>query len=370
MTIEEISAGLAQVRTELIEIKATQSSRVAIEDLVKYLLYFWLSLSVVLGLIGWKQISDLDSSISNAVTKQFPKDSENYKQYETLISNTKDLYRQFEDLTKDYKERVDDLKMAELASIDFDLEGQVINIVIGSNTPSNIFNKEWRTRAISVLSMLRDALATRTFPAVFIFNAAQVCRQLSQFQLSEELTAAAFARDASPPIRALKLASEVANKTGPDQEKAYNELMGMVKELDVEDSPQIVLAEAWNAAESSRNYGPLLEAIDHFVKSGNSLGVPSYTHLLKAQVLLRRSNPGDKTLAKEALDEGRSLFLSESPQSQWNESFSQEYAKLVKSAVEDREQALSSNGQDINESTSQPLGRILELLQQLPEIEN
>lgn len=348
------------LRAELIEVKAAQASRAPLEDLVKYLLYFWLSLSVVLGFVGWKQISDMDASISNEVSRQFPRDGEKYLEYQKLIEDTKTLYRDFEVLTKQYKERVDDLKLAEVAASDFDLEGQVEIILRESNVPSKVSNKEWRAKAITVLSKLKDFLASKPVPADFIFNAAQVCRQLNQFQLAEELTTAAYLKDPVPAIKALKLSSEVANKTGDDRARAFTDLMVMVEDLGYESSPHIVLAEAWNAAERSRNYGPLLDALDKHVVKYKKSGVPSYVFAIKAQALLRRSRPGDLELAKIALRQGYETYISESPQSQWNDSFVREYTELSRKTSEDREKELLSVSNGERESEIETLMNIIE----------
>ncbi len=363
MTVEEITKELVEVRREFGDLRAEVASAKSIEDIVKYLLYFWLSLSAILGLVGWKQISDVDTTIANAVTKQFPRDSEQFRQYASLIDETKKLHKDFEDLTKTYKERVDDLKYADVVASDFDIEGQVVTLVLESNDHSNLIDQEWRTKAIGVLGKLRTSLATKAFPADFIFNAAQVCRQLNQFQLAEEMTGAAFAKDPWAPIKALKLSSEVANKTGPARLAAFGELMKMVENLDYEASPHIVLAEAWNAAETSRNYGPLLDAIDRNLHRPGSPQVPSYLYTIRAQALLRRSRPGDLESARDSLAKGRMLFVAESPLSQWNEEFARDYVKLSRQVNESRDVVLEQATEESGSEGAQQLEMLKRLLE-------
>lgn len=362
MDNEEVVKELFAVRKELADVKAETASRKPIEEIVKYLLYFWLSLSVLLGLLGWKQISDVGATISNEVSKQLPRDSEQYRKYETLIADTKKLTSDFEKLTKQYKERVDDLKYAEVVASDFDIEGQMQIVLQESNNPLNVSDAKWRTKAITVLTKLKSAITTKYFPADQVFNAAQVCRQLKQYQLAEELTAAAFSKDPTPPIKALKLASLASNKTGAERAAAFGELMKMVEGLDPQHSPHIVLAEAWNAAESARLYDPLLAAIEKYVSKQQSIEPPpSYTYIIKAQALLRRSKPGDMALAKAALNKGREAFLLESPMSQWNENFVDHYRWLLNEASSNRVASLEEG------SDAPGRGEQLELLKRLLE---
>lgn len=362
MDANTLAEELLKVRKELADVQAQSAARRPVEEIVKYLLYFWLSLSVLLGVFGWKQISDLNTTISNEVSKQLPRDSEQYRKYDELISDTKKLVADFDSLTKQYRERVEDLKYADIVASDFDLEGQLHRIVVEANDPRKVADDKWRTKAITVLGKLKATLATRYFPADFIFNAAQVCRQLQQFQLAEDLTAAAFLKDATPPIRALKLASLASNKAGPERASAFSELMNMVEALNPEHSPQIVLAEAWNAAESTRNYGPLLLAIDKYLARSDTRQPPSYTFIIKAQAHLRRSQAGDAAAAKSALQRGRELFAQETPMSQWSEEFAAKHSELLAAATSNQAALL---GRESNASASRrgEMEKLLQLLE-------
>lgn len=331
---DENESRIAGLEKEIWALKAEQAESRPVGEVVKYLLYFWLTLSVVLGIFGWTQVSDIDSKIDAAVLRQFPEDSRYFKDYVTLIKQTKGLYEDFERLTQEYKARVADLRYADLVAEDFDIEGQVIKMVIESDIPGRVLDERWRVRAISTLTRLKEAIADRAFPADFVFNAAQVARQLHQFQLAEEMTLAAYQRDASPPIRALKLSSEASNSTGEKQSEAFEELIRMVRELDYQDSPHIVLGEAWNASENVKNYIPLLNALDTLLSSEGDK--PSYAFAMKAQVLLRLSRAGDLERAAETLAQGYAKFTAESSQSQWNDSFVREYSKLKASIDEER----------------------------------
>lgn len=333
----EHESRLDDLATELWELRAEVASRRPVEQIVKYLLYFWLTLSILLGFFGWKQLSALDEQVKRAVASQFPEDSENYKNYKNLLAETEQLYESFETLTSAYRERVEDLKYADVVASDFDIEGQIMNVVFESEDPSNILDSAWRTRAITVLNKFSEALENKGFPATFVFNAAQVCRQLRQFQLAEEMTNAAFEKDPSAPIQALKLASEVANKTGPERDLAYSALVDMVAHLDYQSSPQIVLAEAWNAAEGIRSYEPLVKAIEELAASTKKERVPSYAYLIQAQAMLRIGYPGVREDALPVIEKGYAVYQQESSLSQWNESFATEYARVLAVATEQRE---------------------------------
>jgi hypothetical protein len=359
--IDDVAQKLEALREDLGALRAETAARKPVEDIVKYLLYFWLSLSAILGLFGWKQLSDIEGSISNEVTRQLPKDSEKYRNYETLITDTKKLYADFESLTKNYKTRVDELKYADILSSDFDMEGQINNIIVESDEEGKLQDNAWRAKAISTIQKFQKFVGSKAVPADLVFNVAQVCRQLKALQLAQEMTTAAFSKDPSPAIQALKLSSEVANSTGKERDVAFAGLMDMVRSLDSQSDPQIVLAEAWNAAENRRKYDPLIGAIDEYVaahrKSGES--IPSYVFAIKAQALLRRSFPRDVELARQALKEGRELFAVESPLAQWHSSFVRDFRKLSAAIDTSNEPQLSGRGAGRESLASEQLLKML-----------
>ena len=221
-------------------------------------------------------------------------------------------------------------------------------MVFESDIPGNTLDNRWRIKAITTLNQLKEATKEKNFPAEFIFNAAQVARQLQQFQLAADMTQAAFDKNPSPPIRALKLSSQVSNSSGSEQIDALNEIAQMVRELDIEKAPHIVIAEAWNASENSRNYGPLLWSLNDLIENQSDKYVPSYAYAIKAQILLRRSTDGDRENAELALSKGYDLYQKESPHAQWNDAFKREYASLTQALNQERSIDVQSGDEELN----------------------
>ena len=347
MEAEDIAKKLTELNNEILDLKLAAASSKPVDDIVRYLLYFWLTISVVLGIFGWNQLSDIDDKIDIAITKQLPKDSNMYRDYETLIADTKKLHENLLELTKDYEKKVDYLKYADIVDPDLDVYGQLQNIILQSNEQRNLLNEDWRTRAIATLRRFKSVITKTSVDAALVFNAAQVARQLTQPQLAVDLTKTAHEKNPSPPIRALKLSSEVNNTTGDTQFTAYSQLLEMVRNLDVEHSPHIVIGEAWNAAEDTRMYSLLLDAVDDLIRNERQNYVPSCVYSLKARILLRRSLPGDKEAAEQVLQEGYTLFQSESSRSQWNQAFKRDYRIVVAVLNEDR--SISDSRQELHE---------------------
>jgi hypothetical protein len=312
-----------KLREQLTTLEAKVAEVKPVQDIVRMLLYFWAAVSIVLGLFGWKQFSDIEAMVSKQVQLVLPSDKAKYAEYEKLINETKRLYTDFESLTATYKERVKDLEYAATVSKDFDIEGQVLQVIQDSDTDGKTQDPAWRTKAIFVISTFRDNIKTKGFSADLIFNVAQVCRQLRQYQLARELTAAAHATDPSPPIRAMYLASKVANTTGRERTDAFTDLMSMVVELP-SNSPQIVLSEAWNAAEDQRLYDRFQQALAELMarrgeKKDPLNYVPSYAYLIKAQTHLRQGEPGSRDAARRLLQDAAMRLAKESPEAQWYE---------------------------------------------------
>lgn len=339
--IQSLAESIAKLREELAEHRP-------VSELIRYLLYFWAAISLVIGFFGWKELSHLDDVVEQKVKLQFPRDCARYTDYLKIIEETKALYADFERLTAAYRERVDDLKRFEQITADFDIEGQVLALSEearrrqhkGANEENRgdqqsddepLLDPRWRREAILTIERFQRSLATKNCPADFIFNAAQLCRMLKQFDLAEKLTEAAHGKDASSPIEAMYLSSQVQTSTAEKREKAFTSLMTMIVDLP-DYSPEIVLAEAWNAAEDQRRYSELIEAIDRLVEnrlsSDGASPVPSYAYIIKAQALLRRSHPGCVSAAQLCIDSADRSLAEESAMSQWFDSTLKERAEV------------------------------------------
>ena len=321
-----------EIESQIAELRVGMAASKPVGEIVKYLLLFWLTLSVALGIFGWAQLSDIDdeiaTTVSEQITLQFPEDSQQYREYQRLLTDTEMLYGNFVELTKEYKERVEDLHFAEVIASEFDIIGQVDEIIDEISVTRNRVDSYWRTKAITVLKRFEETISDTSYPADVVFNVAQVARELKQFQIAADLTHAAYEKDGSPAFLALKLSSEVANSTGDERASSYAKLIDMVRNLDPESNPHIVVSEAWNASETTRNYGPLITAIDELIDRAGERYVPSYVYAVKAGALLRRSWTGDKDLARRALENGYELFKMESSWSLWNKSFVDDYLLL------------------------------------------
>lgn len=308
---------------------------------------------------------------------QLPRDKAAYAEYEALTDKTKNLYASFENLTREYKARVDSLKYADIVSKNFDIEGQIEAVKeeaqrrleasdqIRSNSNAanpytgTLLEPEWRTKAIAIIGNFQKSIATKAYPADFIFNVALICRMLEQYQLQSDLTKAAYQRDpASPPIRAMALSSKVAVASGHERDVAYSELMQMVANLQAPD-PQIVLAEAWNAAEDRRRYHELINALDALFQSREKQPgsfVPSYAFALEAEALLRQSQSGYLDKAKKALDTAETRLKDESTYSAWYEGTVGEVRKCKKII------ASKTGRESENDDGTKELERFLKLL--------
>jgi hypothetical protein len=311
------------------------ASQKTVGELIKYLVYFWAAISAALGLFGWSKFSDIDKIIEQEVQLQLPRDKQEFARFSEMATDAQRLRDQYKQLAKDYEESVAALQLAKTVGVNFDIEGKLVALIEESTKRKSIeadgdldtvegtlLEPKWRKEAIATLSAFKDSLTKKSYPADFIFNVTQVCRRLDQFELAEQLTKAAYEKDPTPPVKALYFSSRVQSSTGQERSEAFRQLMEMVEQLPA-NSPEIVIAEAWNAAEGQRRHAELIAAIDKLISRRKA--PPSYALVIKAQALLRQSNPGALASASKSLDAAKDLLAEESAMSSWFESTLREY---------------------------------------------
>lgn len=299
---------------------------------MKYLLLFWAVVSAIVGLFGWSKFSDLDVLVQNQVRLQLPKEKQAFADYQAQVEKAAELSARYSALAERFEQSDAALRRAEQVGKAFDIEGDLQRLLVEStarerNTDLESFSEQkevdytgtllepkWRKEVIATLRLFKDSLQERSYPADLIFNATQVCRRLDQSSLAEQLTEEAFKKDPSPPILALYYSSRVSALTGSERDEAFAKLMSLVATLP-DNSPQIVLAEGWNAAETGRRYEEFISALDARLARGDA--VPSYLYVLKAQALMRSSKPGATDAAQAALELAATALTRETTKSQW-----------------------------------------------------
>lgn len=339
MNPDAVTSEISKLDSRVDKLSEDVAAQRTIGELIKYLVYFWAAISAALGLFGWSKFSDIDKSIEQQVQLQLPRDKQEFAKFREMVAEAETLNKNYEKLAKDYEQSVEALKLSKTVGVDFDIEGR-ISVLIKESTKrkidsaksneeqigSDLFDSKWRKDAIATVTIFKDSLTKKSYPADFIFNVTQICRRLDQFQLAEQLTKAAYDKDASPPIRSLYLSSQVQNSTGKQREDAFGKLMDMVANLE-DHSPEIVVAEAWNAAEDQRRYDVLIDSIDKLYARNKT--PPSYVFVIKAQAILRQSKPGATQRAEQSISIASALLRNETALSSWFESTLREYTKLI-----------------------------------------
>jgi len=336
---------IAHLTTRVRELEQEHAERKPVSELIKLLIYFLFAISIVLGLFGLKQFSDLKGVVSEQVQLQLPRDKQRYYEYEALVNKTKEVNDKFEGLFGKYQEALSNYKNIDKLSEDFDIEGKVARLLdesnirsqkkpINGNYEGTLLDEKWRAKAISILTVLSESQKKRDYESDFIFNAAQLAGRLQLEKLQLILMKVAHEkRPNDEPIKAGYLSSIV--DTGLEEEvgQAFGSLMEMVRNLSP-NSPHIVLAEAWNAAEDGRLYRELIVAITDLLESESAPLKPSYAYALLANAQLRASGPGDIDKAKINLEKAKRTFASESSHSVWAESTLQQIKIVTRKLVE------------------------------------
>ena len=314
------------------------AERRPVAELIKLLIYFIIGIAAILAFFGLQKFSDIQNIIKEEVGKQYSKDQQKYINYEALISKTKTLSTDFEELYGKYRVALNNFSNLGKVTEDFDIEGKVGQVISEStqrqqqdqkNEKSKLMYEEpWRSNAISLLELLASIQEKRNFDSDFIFNASQCADRLKLNDLALRLISAANKRRPNDaPIKAGMLSAAVNIGNEAEIEKAYSELLNMVKNLTT-NSPHIVLSEAWNATEDQRRYSELTETIDGLANNANVKLIPSYAYAIQAEAILRASGENAIELANQANKKAKKALSEETSHSSWAQSSLRQIMKV------------------------------------------
>ena len=327
-----MSTILPSAEDRLHKLELELAERKPIERQIQLFVYFLAALSVVVGVFGFKQLSDIDSLIAEEVQSLLPRQSQKFAEYKKLIDETSELAERFSGLFGKYESAAKAFANINNVTEDFDLEGKVTKLLdeVETRSGDQLYEEKWRLHAVATLRLLAETQRKRNFESDFIFNAAQAASHLQQGSLAYELMQVAFTkRPNDAPIQAGRLSAIVGIGDENEVNDAFEQLMSMVVNLD-QNSPHIVLSEAWNAAERKRRYEDLIGAIDRLFSNPGNRFAPSYAYFIKAFALTRASRPGDLESAKLIVAKGLEVLKTESPNSVWHDASLREYAKCLR----------------------------------------
>ena len=334
------------------QIELDVATRRNYEKVVIVLGYGAIALIAVLGFIGFSNVSDIDKKVSDRI--------------DFLVSQTENKRGATLDTFDSYSKRMhklfSELEGAEIAwstkiepkirglegyDPDADLHGRYVDVMSDAEDPSRN-EEEWRQNATALVvhaiehvkKSNQDADFVSQFSPDQIFNLAQISRRLGRNDLEYSLTRSAHeAKKSSAAARALFLQSEARRQDVQVAENsAFNDLLDLVRNLTL-DSPHIVIAEAWNAAEDLRQYASLIGAIDDLIERqahDEDAFLPSYALVIKGQAHQRRGLVGDLSTAVAAYSDGVERLAVEGVRSQWGEA-------TMKDVLENAESLFVSN---------------------------
>lgn len=320
---------------------------------------------VLLGVFGIQTFSDIDDKleamVDRAITTHLVEAKstlkETKKTREEIVSEVKQLERAKEiwnEIRPTFEQLNNYNPDTDLVGIWRNFLGKYQNLG-DSEKAQWLLDPENRAKATNVVLeatkhieqiSAADNMATQFTPND-IFNIAQVSRALGRADLRRKLVDAAFEAEESAATQALHLESRAAAN-----DESFEELVNLVENIQI-DNPQIVVAEAWNAAEDRRDYSRLIVAIDRLIerhRDDDSVFLPSYVIAVKARAHLRRGLPQDLDDAVVAYAMAVRRLQLETPRSQWMEDTLQavldDVPELLSFSADmaDLDEAISSSG--------------------------
>lgn len=349
---------------QVAKLTARIEARTNIEDVAKFILYFWAALTAALAFFGYRQMADIEKvmgdKVKATVDAYVAQQSGSARLVDGLLADTKRLDEAFREQNALFLERVDAVDKADLVRSDFDIEGQVQALnrealirenhnpepsLDGLDFEGTLLEPQWRARAINTLKVFNASIASHKVDPAQVFDAAQLARRIDAHEVAVELASQAERLQPYPEYKALGHVTRITQSANPgDVEKEFAALLRMVHELTDVDSPEIILSEAWNAADRLRRHRALIDAISALEARART-GAPtasttdpapifSYAYVIKAQALLRESRAGCVEEASKAIAAAEERLQAESTLSPWYASTIREGAE-VKRAIKD-----------------------------------
>ena len=318
------------------DVELEVASRRSYEKVVIILGYAVIAAGILLGFLGYRNMSDitrnLDERIDLRIAANIQARDSTLKSLKVGVTTAKDLTDELRTTKDNWKQQIEPvLKNIAKYDPDADLKGRYEQIMAEDRD-----DPTWRKRATDIVSRIAEHIETTetavsSFAATDIFNLAQESRRLNRNDLEYKLINAAYEVSKTSSTRALYLQLQARQGSIQDENKAFNELMRMVAHVTIE-NPQIVVAEAWNAAEGLRRYTHLIEAINKLIRrqrADQKAFLPSYAIWVKGRAHQRRGLPGDPGAAVKAFSVAVERLGSEGLGTQWAQYILQEFAEQV-----------------------------------------
>lgn len=356
-TSPDIAGEVASIETKFEQLEDSLGQRVrdvelevagrrSYEKVVVALGYAVVAIGFLLGFLGYQNMSDiekdLDSRIDNRISALGQNKNITLASLEQLVEEATALKNQLETTKNRWETQIAPvLALIEGYDPDTDLKGRYLEIQHRRGEPG------WRERATTIVSRIAEHIdkakttsAISSFDSGDIFNVAQLSRTLNRNDLEHKLINAAYEASKTPSTRALYLQLQARQAPAGSENRAFNQLMEMVSQLGHE-NPQIVVGEAWNAAEGLRQYTHLIEAIDKLIRrqaADPSAFLPSYAIWVKGRAHIRRGLPGDPQKAVDAFSAAVQRLRLEGLGTQWAgnvlSDFDDQLRSLLRSGVD------------------------------------
>ena len=308
------------------DVELEVASRRSYEKVVIVLGYAVIAAGILLGIVGYRNMSDIaaniDDRIDLRISAHVQKREDTLEKLKKNVKEAEDLQTRLTDAENRWKELKPALDNLARYDPDLDLKGLYLEMNAGDRN-----DPEWRAKATDIVTRIVDHVedteaTVSSFDPSDIFNVAQVSRELNRNDLEYKLINAAYNARKTSSTRALYLQWQARLNADNEDQTAFERLMVMVTNVTLE-NPQIVISEAWNAAEALRRYTRLIDAIDELIqrhRADEKVFLPSFAIMIKARAHQRRGLMGDLEASVEAYASAVRRLRSEGLATQWGQS--------------------------------------------------
>ncbi|MEL6467522.1 MAG: hypothetical protein AAFQ58_21365 [Pseudomonadota bacterium] len=307
--MEKVEQELKQLNSDLNGLTNRVAELAPVNELIKYLLFFWAAISAVLGLFGWQKISDIDEDVREKVRQEvvlfLPESERDFEQFSENVAASKSLKDDWEGLISTFRSSAKYQEFIQAANADFDLPGRLNRLLLRSDVDIAT-DEDFRTEAIATLELIKQKAATGEFPSDFLFNAIQFARRIENYRLATEIAEQAISLDPKPITEAISQSLITASSSGAAADQAFARLMEIVNQEVLSPEAHLILAEAWNAAERLRRHEELIRELDRTFTAtlADGQSVPAYYYAIAATLTLRIGGQNSKERAEDFIDAG------------------------------------------------------------------
>ncbi len=334
----------SELEARLRAVELENAERRPVADLLKYSGLLLALLLFVAGFFGYNRIQDIEEQIKSDLSdktrdlvetevRELLDDKEDrYERFISYLSSLEAREAQIETLFQKYASRIEELEKFQIKLVGADVEGEIermiyeirhrLSVPIDMTKPDpfvgTYLDEIWRLGLLTRMKEIaRQKGIIAKLPSDKAHNLLQSLRSIGADRIIGEIFEKIPLENSRPSLLALRLSHTIRMEYGEKREEAFVKLMELVRNVDVV-NPEIIIAEAWNAAEEAGRHASLISSLlDADRRLSEEDARISYVVAIAAQAHLRRGLNGDVERSTALIREAEAIAEKEPSYNRW-----------------------------------------------------